>query len=227
MGALQTALNLLQNSRVTTVVIGEVALNYYNVPCILHEIEICVPSSQFNAAELALNSSPVFENLPPRTPNLYSDYKKDCPRFVDVRQHQTPITLLSDQGTGIEKSEVLEPAAHTREAVYSDQILGYIPVEGIKYLPIPTLPSFVQHLCLLFFRSADDMYRIRLEQLVDGMNIDEAWCQKNLSDQGHVQYLLKLVNSKMDRIDDFPGNLVTCYIADQEAAAAVTRIPGY
>lgn len=74
---LQTALNLLKNSGVTPVVIGELVLNYYNVPCILHvaflyapiltepnmlqEIEICVPSSQFSAAELTLNSCPLFE----------------------------------------------------------------------------------------------------------------------------------------------------------------------
>jgi hypothetical protein len=178
-------------------------------------------------AELALKASTLFETLPPTTPNLYSEYKKDCPRFLDVRQHQTRITLLSDQGIGIEKLEVLEPASHIRGAFYSEQILEYVPVEGIKHIPIPTLPSFVQYLCLLFFREADDMYRIRLEQLVDGMNIHEAWCQRNLSDEGHLQYLLKLVNSKVDRIDDFSGNLVTCYVADPESAAAVTRIPGY
>ncbi len=135
--------------------------------------------------------------------------------------------FVSDTGIGIEKSKALEPVAHKSGAFYSDQILDYVSVEEIKYIPIPTLRSFVQYLCLLYFRKADDMYRIRLEQLVDGMNIDEAWCQKNLSDEGHLQYVLNLVYSKVDRIDDFSGNLVTCYIADQEAAAAVTRIPGY
>lgn len=242
---LQTALHLLKNSAVATVVVGEVALNYYNVPCVLHvailpictailtesnmlqDIEICVPSSQFNTALSALNSSPLFEKLPPRTPNLYNEYKKDCPRLLDVRQPHTPITLVSDHGIGTEKTEILEPATHIRGASYSDQILDYISVEGIKSIPIPTLRSFVQYLCLLFFHGADDMYRIRLEQLVDGMNLDEEWCRKNLADERHLQYLLKLVNSKEDRIDDFSGNLVTCYIAEQEAAATVTRIPGY
>ncbi|KAJ4590696.1 hypothetical protein HRR94_000046 [Exophiala dermatitidis] len=205
---LQTALDVLKSSGVATVVVGELVLNYYNIPCILHDIEICIPSSQFRAAELALSSSPLFERLPPRTPDLYTKYKYDCPRFLYAKQHQTPIVLLSDLGIGFRKSEVLE-------------------IEEIKRIPMPTLPSFVQYLCLLFFRDGDDMYQIRLEQLVDGMNIDEEWCRKTVSDEGQLQYLLKLVNSKVDRIDDFSGNLVTCYIADQQMAANVTRIPGF
>ncbi|KAL2397546.1 hypothetical protein ABEF93_000780 [Exophiala dermatitidis] len=218
---LQTALDVLKSSGVATVVVGELVLNYYN------DTEICVPSSQFRAAELALSSSPLFERLPPRTPDLYTKYKYDCPRFLYAKQHQTPIVLLSDLGIVFRKSEVLESAAHRREAFYSDHILSYVSVEEIKRIPIPTLPSFVQYLCLLFFRDGDDMFRIRLEQLVDGMNIDEEWCRKTVSDEGQLQYLLKLVNSKLDRIDDFSGNLVTCYIADQQMAANVTRIPGF
>jgi hypothetical protein len=71
------------------------------------------------------------------------------------------------------------------------------------------------------------MPRIRIEQLVDGMNIDEQWCKENLFDDSQAQYVLNLVNSNKDRIDEFSGNLVTCYIPDQKMAECVTHIPGY
>jgi hypothetical protein len=115
----------------------------------------------------------------------------------------TPIVLLSDLGTGIDKTKALCEADHSGAAFYSQQMLDYLSVESIRGLPIPTLPSFVQYLCKLHFSLSDDMHRIRLEQLVDGMNIDKEWSHKNLSDKAHVQYLLDLVNSKGDRMDDF------------------------
>lgn len=34
--ALETILNLLNNSGVPAVLVGELVLNYYNVPCVLH-----------------------------------------------------------------------------------------------------------------------------------------------------------------------------------------------
>jgi hypothetical protein len=193
----------------------------------LQETEICIPSYQLSTAEMALKSSRLFERLPPCTPNLYTAYKKDSPRFLHIEGHQTPITLLGSQEIGFENLQVLGRAEHAEEAFYSGEIRDYLSVDDIKQIPIPALPSFVQYLCVLFFSSGDEMYRIRLEQLVDGMNIDEAWCTKNLTDEGHMQYLLNLVNSKTDRIDDFSGHLVTCYIADQELAESITRIPGY
>lgn len=37
---LQTALHLLKSSNVAAVVVGEVVLNYYNVPCVLHVCQL-------------------------------------------------------------------------------------------------------------------------------------------------------------------------------------------
>jgi len=189
-------------------------------------MEICIPSLQVSAAELALNSSSFFERLPPSTPNLYTAYKRDCPRLVGVHGHQPCIVLLGDLGTGIEQSKTLRRPDHHGDAFYSHEILDSFSVEEIQQLPIPTLPSFVRYLCVLFFSHGDEMHRIRLEKVVDGMNIDAAWCQGNLFDRVHVQYVLDLVNSKKDRIDDFSGNLVTCYIANQKTAESITHIPG-
>ncbi|OAP54567.1 hypothetical protein AYL99_11015 [Fonsecaea erecta] len=79
---LQTALNLLKSADVATVVVGELVLNYYN------DIEVCVPSSQFSAAVRALNSSPLFKKLPPRTPNLFTGYKNLGTRLRELRSQQ-------------------------------------------------------------------------------------------------------------------------------------------
>lgn len=40
---LQTALDVLKSSGVATVVVGELVLNYYNVPCILHVAILYTP----------------------------------------------------------------------------------------------------------------------------------------------------------------------------------------
>jgi hypothetical protein len=193
----------------------------------LQDIEICIPSSQFTAAEQALNSSSLFERVSPGEPNLYNAYKKDSPRFLGLKWRQIPIVLLSNGGTEIDESKALCVAEHSAEAFYSKEILEYLSIGDIKCIPIPSLTSFIQYLCRLHFNLGDEMPRIRLEQLVDGMNIDEEWCKKTLSEKAHVQYLLNLVNSKGDRIDDFSEKLVTCIIADQKTAECVTRIPGY
>jgi hypothetical protein len=49
----------------------------------------------------------------------------------------------------------------------------------------------------------------------------------SLSEKAHVQYLLNLVKSKGDRIDDFSEKQVICIIANKKTAECVTRIPGY
>jgi hypothetical protein len=193
----------------------------------LQDMEICIPSSQFTAAEQALDSSPLFQRILPGEPNLYNAYKKDSPRFLDLKWRHIPIVLLSDTGTEIDESKTLREAEHSAAAFYSKEILEYFSVRDIKCIPIPSLASFIKYLCRLHFTLGDEMPRIRLEQLVDGMNLDEEWCRKSLSETAHVQYLLDLVNSKGDRIDDFSEKQVTCIITDQKTAECVTRIPGY
>ena len=176
-------------------------------------------------AELALSTSSALNKVSPRSSNLYTEYKSGFPRFDDVYGHQ--LVLLSDLGRGIEKMKILSPEDHGEEAFYSHEILETFTVEQIADLPIPTLPSLFQYLCPLVYSWEDPMPRIRIEQLVDGMNIDEQWCKENLFDESQAQYVLNLVNSKNDRIDYFSGNLVTCYIPDHKMAECVTRIPGY
>lgn len=65
-----------------------------------------------------------------------------------------------------------------------------------------------------------------MEQLVDGMDLDEEWCMSNLSGaEPEVLNLAKtLIFKKPSRIDEFSGNIVTCFVADRDEADRVRRI---
>lgn len=69
---------------------------------------------------------------------------------------------------------------------------------------------------------------IATEQLVDGMDIDEAWCGKHLADVEPevVDVVLNRVRSKSQRLDYCSDNTVTCYVKDDQEATLVRRIRG-
>lgn len=123
--------------------------------------------------------------------------------------------------------QIIGETAHNGQVFYSNDILGSLSVETIKRTPIPNLHSLIQYYCGLYLDSGDDMHRIRLEQLVDGMNVDRQWCEKNITDKTHSDLVVGLADSKSSRIDEFTGNLVTCFIPNQEDAKRVARIPGF
>ncbi|OCT44579.1 hypothetical protein CLCR_06249 [Cladophialophora carrionii] len=191
----------------------------------VEDIEVCVSSSKLSSAEQALDSSPLFQRVPPSSPDTHAEYTRECPRFVEKYADEPQIVLLSDEE--IEKPDALGREDHGRDVYYSLEILDYLTVEDITQTPIPTLPSLLCYLCLLSFSSGDPVHRTRMEQLVDGMNIDKEWCKENLPDHLHAQYVMNLVDGKRDRMGDSSGNFVTRYIAAQQMAESVTRIPGY
>lgn len=66
------------------------------------------------------------------------------------------------------------------------------------------------------------------EQLVDGMDLDEAWLdvQSAAMTLEETCFATKLVREKKSRIDDFSENQIICYISDKEEALRVLQIPG-
>lgn len=70
---------------------------------------------------------------------------------------------------------------------------------------------------------------IAVEQLVDGMNLDDDWCEKNLCNASLKVHQLatRVVAGKQSRLDDFSNNTVTCFIANAGEAERLRRIPGY
>jgi len=80
-----------------------------------------------------------------------------------------------------------------------------------------------------FLESGDVYSRIAAEQLVDGMDITEEWCEHHLEERFLCASGLAsdLVHEKRLRMDDFSENKVTCFIRDVEEKALVRNIPGY
>lgn len=116
------------------------------------------------------------------------------------------------------------------DSACSKQITDIIPVVDVNQLPMPRLPSLFAGFCQRFLDTQDDAAMIAAEQLVDGMDLDEGWVERNLGGIASpkvFQLATKLVAEKRSRIDDFSENNVTCFIADDTEAKRVRQIPGY
>lgn len=76
--------------------------------------------------------------------------------------------------------------------------------------------------------SQDDPSMIATEQLVDGMDLDEAWCHLHLAgvESGVVDLILERVQTKHQRLDDFSESTVTCYVKNEDEAILVRQICG-
>ncbi|EXJ76901.1 hypothetical protein A1O3_10058 [Capronia epimyces CBS 606.96] len=222
MNELHDAVRVLVDSNIQPVVIGELAQNYYNVPIILHEIELCVPESQLPAAEQALVRSGLYARQPRGEPNIYTEYKTTSPTFRYLPAPDIPVVLFSDRGLG-HLLIVLEPSDHDEKAAYSQQI-DYLAHRDVVGLPIPRLGPYVQLLDALFQKTGDGMFQMKLEQLVDAMDLDMRWYQVNLAGKPYTDTLRDLIDTKHLRVDQFSGSTMT--LINLMSAADLRRIPG-
>lgn len=164
--------------------------------------------------------------------NLFTDYKKGFPRLLATSQTKPALTIIlfSDTCFGLDPLD-RNIVCHDKVpyfATYSRQIMDLAPSDEIKYLTVPRLPPFLSGLCRRFLESNDGMARIAVEQLVDGMDLDEQWVEINLSSaEPKVRRLVMiLISEKSSRYDEFSDNLVTCFIADEEEGERLRWIPG-
>ncbi|KAK8430518.1 hypothetical protein IWX49DRAFT_608371 [Phyllosticta citricarpa] len=224
-----SAIKSVEDAGISICVLGEVTLNYYNVPRVIHDVELCVPHDSFEEAQSILEASIPCKPEELEDFDLFNEYKQGWPRFrptaADAASSPTfGIVLFSDKYMKmgpLDQAIVPRTAALTEEA-YSSQIL--------ESLPARDLPRLMTSLCERYIESGDVMARIGVEQLIDGMDLDEAWCQRNLSSTASdkvQQLVLSVVQGKKWRIDDFSGKSVTCFIADEEEATRMHGIPGY
>lgn len=103
-----------------------------------------------------------------------------------------------------------------------------VPKEHVLSLPFPRLPPLLTGYARRYVESHDDPSMIATEQLVDGMDLDEAWCKKHLAsvESEVVDVIMDRIRSKSQRLDDFSENTVTCYVKDADEATLVRRIRG-
>ncbi|KAG6001468.1 hypothetical protein E4U21_004300 [Claviceps maximensis] len=230
---LKVAAAILRHHGVPMCIVGEVALNYYNVPRVIHELEICVPkSSSFVAAGL-LCSTGLFRPSELQSDfNCYSEFKRGIPR-VQTTSWCLPQTVLIFDGAFygfecIEDVRVAHSADNCDRETHTSKELQ-LSRDEMTSLPFPRLAPLLRGVARRWLDTKDDVAKIAVEQLVDGMDLDEAWMEKHLGgcDAPLLDLVRGRITSKKRRIDYFMDHKITCYIFDEEEAQRVKFIPGY
>ncbi|KAF2435245.1 hypothetical protein EJ08DRAFT_656863 [Tothia fuscella] len=232
---LKIVLRILEHKGIISCLVGETALNYYNVPRVIHVFEICVSKHCVEKAQSLLCSTGLFELEELLDFDLYNEYKKGFPRLRSTGWTSPPcyIVLFSGEHFHMEplsKTVVIQKSPTANSAYEnSKQILDLVGVNDVRCLPMPRLSPLLQGLAQRYLDASDAVAMIAAEQLVDGMDVDECWAKKNLADaRADVQDLItRLISGKYSRLDDFSENTVTCFLADEREAERVKNIPGY
>ncbi|KAI8710432.1 hypothetical protein NCS52_01573400 [Fusarium sp. LHS14.1] len=225
------AILILKHHGVPACIVGEIALNYYNVPRVCHDLEICVPESRSVVAASLLCYTGLFETFPSDSEsNNYTEYRRDFPRVRTTLWAKPPqaITIfpaaLFDLGP-IEKHLIRFADCK----VHISKEISHLDAEDIAALPLPRLAPLLGGLAKRYLDTQDDMAMIAVEQLVDGMNLDEAWVERNLkdSDPALLRLVMNRIHGKESRIDYYSDNTITCFISGPEEAKSVRLIPGF
>ncbi|RMD42947.1 hypothetical protein DV735_g2231, partial [Chaetothyriales sp. CBS 134920] len=96
---LKKAANLLQEENILCCLVGEIALNYYNVPRVIHDIEICVPAGRFaEATEAFARRDTGLQQLGPPKTDLFTEYKQHLREYAEqlARTKRDRIDYFSD-----------------------------------------------------------------------------------------------------------------------------------
>ncbi|EPE06099.1 hypothetical protein F503_02928 [Ophiostoma piceae UAMH 11346] len=231
---------LLQHHSITFAFVGEIALNYYNVPRVRHDIEVCVPSPLLQVTADMLLATGLFQRSDPDSFNLYSEYKRGMPRLSTTGWLAPTqfVCLFPDEFfhlEPLEKSLVAweQPASPGREPCYyiSEHMLDTdgLRASDIRSLSLPRLSRLLVGFARRYLDQKDDTAMIAAEQLVDGMDVDESWCARHLrgESQSVISLIRGLVQGKASRLDDFSDYHVTCFLKDEAVARLVRGIPGY
>ncbi|KAH7119386.1 ser/Thr protein phosphatase [Dactylonectria estremocensis] len=219
------AILILKYHGVPACIVGEIALNYYNVPRVCHDLEICVPESRSVVAASLLCYTGLFEPFPNDSEsNNYTEYKRGFPRVRTTLRTKPPqaITIfpaaLFDLGP-IEKHLVRFADCK----VHISKEMSHLDPVDIAALPLPRLAPLLRGLAKRYLDTQDDVAMIAVEQLVDGMNLDEAWVERNLkdSDAALLGLVANHIHGKQSRIDYYSDNTITCFISGPEEAESV------
>jgi hypothetical protein len=145
-----------------------------------------VPEVSVSKAALMLEGTGLFDPEAIVEFDIYTEYKRDCPRFCSLSwiSPSCSLVLLADKSYGLDPLvNIILPCgkpAPNSNLTYSSQILDLISPDDVGILPIPRLPSFFAGICGRYLESKDDVVMTAAEQLVDGMDLDSGWCTRNL-----------------------------------------------
>ncbi|KAI9676670.1 MAG: hypothetical protein M1829_002988 [Trizodia sp. TS-e1964] len=226
-------LRILESEGIACCVIGVIALNYYNVPRVIYDLEICVPEADLSRAQKVFSSKhgPLETAEGEENYNSYTEYKRGFPRYRHISAESCfHVILFSDTFCHLAplQKNVIPSKEYQQGAEYSRELMDLVPVSLIPKLRLPRLAPLFEACCRKYCETREDMSAIAAEQLVDGMNLDEDWCRKNMSPARleELNFALKLVAAKKSRISAFTHNIVTDFIATSEEAERLLRVPG-
>ncbi|KAF2759374.1 hypothetical protein EJ05DRAFT_344187 [Pseudovirgaria hyperparasitica] len=230
---IKVALHILGHAGIQACIVGEIALNYYNVPRVLHDVELCVPEHKVSDALTTLEISGLFHAEAIQEFDIYNEYKRGSPRLRTSSWIAPTCTfvILSDTSHHLAPLEkhIISQESKLSNPTYSSQLLDMISTDDINSLPLPKLSSLFSGLCQRYVQTKDDVAMIAAEQLVDGTDMNEMWCLRHLNGASlEVRALAsRLIDEKPCRLDAFSGYSVTCFIADSAASDRIKRLPGY
>ncbi|PKX98150.1 uncharacterized protein P174DRAFT_499862 [Aspergillus novofumigatus IBT 16806] len=127
--AIERVLTNLRSEGIPACVIGEIALNYYNVPRVVHDIEICVPESLLSKAVSNLCSTGLYQLTQKEGYDIFTEYKRGFPTLAVTNSNLLVVIFpdshfhLSPLGSSIVSYKEIKPT------VYSHEIQGLVPVD--------------------------------------------------------------------------------------------------
>ncbi|OJD19293.1 hypothetical protein AJ78_00742 [Emergomyces pasteurianus Ep9510] len=225
-------LGLLQQADIPVCIVGEFALNYYNAPRVVHNIELCVPADDLGAARSAFESQEgLLERADKTEYNLYTEYKRGFPRFRSCSKPVFYVTIFTDKHCHLDPLPkcVVYQTEHQYAGEYSRELLDSFSPDEIATLPFPRFTPLFKGFCRTYVKTREDTAAMAAECLVDGKNINEEWCnaQFNTSESAELSFALRLVKGRGSPIDDFSSNQVTCFILNIQEAQRLQKIPGF
>ncbi|KAK2766774.1 hypothetical protein FQN54_006088 [Arachnomyces sp. PD_36] len=222
--------SVLEPAKISFCVINEAALKYYNVPSYPITLDICVDGEFLCIAESLIGScTDVFKWVEyPHAPFTLFEAFIDG-KIVSVNVYPDTFVHLNPlENNIVQISEYPEHGIKfSKQFNYSDNITA------LSTIPVPRLATLIQGLTRKHFemeRFGTDYHLAgHVEQLVDGMNLDEAWCLGHLdtSRQRDLNFVMEFVKSKRLRISQFYHHNITCFVPTKQDAEELRMIPGY
>ncbi|OJJ95466.1 hypothetical protein ASPACDRAFT_47821 [Aspergillus aculeatus ATCC 16872] len=225
---IKNVLTHLQDENIPAAVIGEIALNYYNVPRVVHDIEICVPGSLLSDAVSTLCLTKQYTVKEKQEYDIFTEYKRGFP-VLEATYSKMTIVIFSDAHFHLSPLEHnLVPCDGGPLTSYSREILDVVPVDEMQHFPVPCLRPYVIGLCRRYFENHDAMARIAAEQLVDGMNLDEEWIRTNLREAPLKarELMIMLMAEKSSRMDNEFLDVITPDPVVENGLEGLRLIPG-
>ncbi|PGH05957.1 hypothetical protein AJ79_06646 [Helicocarpus griseus UAMH5409] len=225
----------LKEADIPVCIVGEFALNYYNVPRIIHDLELCLRAGDLkDATSIFESEETLIERADETEYNIYTEYKRGFPRFRYRFEHESCIVLFTDRYCHLEpfSRNIVSQQEHDRQDAkdaYSKGILDSMSAEQVATLPFPKFAPLFVGFCRTYIETQEVTAAIAAELLVDGMNIYEEWWRARFdaSQSGLLNFALRLVEGKASRIADYTPNEVTCFVVDQKEAQRIRMIPGF